>query len=137
MRQSADSSRLRVLVVDDDVDGANSLCLLLEAMGCEAAACSDGPEGLGFAVRFAPQLAIIDLDMPRMRGCEMVRHLRLQESPDLAMVVCLTGFPRPDVRQPGAGAGFDCHVMKPISSATLSDILERTRRLASPSPSLS
>ncbi|NUZ07810.1 response regulator [Piscinibacter koreensis] len=123
------ASPLRVLVVDDNVDAAQSLCFLLEAMGCEAAACHDGPAGLGLASRFEPHLAIIDLDMPRMRGCDVVRHLRLQDGHALAMVVCLTGSNRAEDRQQSLAAGFDAYVLKPIDHATLAGVLERARAL--------
>jgi CheY-like chemotaxis protein len=123
------ASPLRVLVVDDNIDAAQSLCYLLEAKGCEATACHDGPDGLGRAARFEPHLAIIDLDMPRMRGSEVVRHLRLQDGSELAMVVCLTGSTRPEDRQQSLAAGFDAYLVKPIDDATLDSVLEHAREL--------
>jgi CheY-like chemotaxis protein len=121
---------LRVLVVDDDVDSAQSLCLLLQTMGCEAAATYDGPEGLALADRFKPELAIIDMDMPGMKGREMVKHLRLQEAGALAMTVCLTGQSLREDRQGTLRDDFDAFVTKPIFPEALAEILSRTRALA-------
>src|SRR3982751_279910 len=98
---------LRVLVVDDDVDAAHSLCLLLQTMGCRAAATHDAPDGLALAADFEPELAIIDLEMPGMKGPEMVQHLRLQAATTVAMAVCLTGQRIPEIQSSKGKAGFD------------------------------
>lgn len=124
-------SALRVLVVDDDIDAAQSLCYLLESMGCEAIGSTDGPEGLALASRFDPHLAIIDLDMPGMEGSEMVRHLRLQDSSSLAMMVCLTGHSAPEDRQRSLAAGFDAFIVKPITQAALTEAVSCTRARSS------
>ena len=121
---------IRVLIVDDDVDAAQSLCLLLRTMGCEAAVTYDGAEGLALAGRFEPELAIIDLEMPGMKGREMVKHLRLQEAGALAMAVCLTGQPVDEERPAKLGDGFDMFVRKPMVHDALAEILARARSLA-------
>jgi CheY-like chemotaxis protein len=126
---------LRVLVVDDDVDAAQSLCLLLQAMGCRAAATHDAPDGLALAAEFEPELAIIDLEMPGMKGPEMVQHLRLQDASTVAMVVCLTGRHIPENQRSKGKAGFDAFITKPIAPDTLVGILNQTNELARRSPS--
>ena len=122
-------SPLRVLVVDDDVDTAQSLCGLLETMGCTAIACNDGPEGLSVADRFDPHLAILDLLMPRMRGCQLVRHLRFREANSLALVVCISGCTSLGDQQISVGAGFDAYLVKPIRTDTLAQLVEQAQGL--------
>ena len=126
---------LRVLVVDDDVDAAQSLCLLLQAMGCRAAATHDPANGLALAVEFEPELAIIDLEMPGMKGTEMVQHLRLQHASTVAMAVCLTGHRIPENQRSTGNAAFDAFITKPIVADALVGILNQTNKLARSSPS--
>ena len=125
---------LRVLVVDDDVDAAQSLCLLLEALGCRAAATHDAPNGLALAAEFEPELAIIDLEMPGMKGSEMVQHLRLQDASTVAMAVCLTGAQIPENQRSKRKTSFDAFITKPIACEALVGILDQTNKLARNSP---
>lgn len=132
-----DASPLRVLVVDDDADAARSLCLLLQTLGCTTATSHDGPEGLALAGRFEPELAIIDLEMPGMRGPEVVQHLRLQDTPSLALAICVTGQPAAAARSLCETAGFDAFMTKPVRYDALVDLLARAddaRRGAAPPP---
>jgi CheY-like chemotaxis protein len=118
---------LRVLVVDDDVDAAQSLCCLLESMGGTAAASHDGPDGLALASTFEPELAIIDLEMPGMEGREVMQHLRLQNAPSLALAVCLTGHDAPQASRLCIAAGFDAFMTKPLRHDALASLLDQTR----------
>lgn len=108
------SSGLRVLVVDDNVEGAESLCALLAAMGCTTAVAFDGTQGLATAAAFHPHLALIDLEMPDMSGCDVARHLRAGPVECSACLVCLTGRGHPDDRRLCIDAGFDNFFTKPI-----------------------
>lgn len=111
----ADESGVRVMVVDDNVDAATSLCDLLEIYGVETAAAFSGPQCLAVAARFDPSLVFIDFDMPGMDGCEAVQQLLLQESGSRRTFICLTGRSEPEDRRKCREAGFSEMVTKPMS----------------------
>lgn len=121
---------LRVLVVDDDVDAAQSLCCLLETLGCTTAATHDGPDGLALAGSFEPELAIIDFEMPGMKGGEVMQHLRLQGVPSLALAVCVTGHNLPLDAGVSSNAGFDAYMTKPVRRDALASLIAQTRARA-------
>ena len=110
---------LRILVVDDNIDGAETLCELLRSMGCTTAVAFDGAQGLATAAQFDPHLALIDLEMPGMNGLELARHLRASQPRSAAWLVCLTGRGRPDDRRLSEDVGFDEFFTKPIQMQNL------------------
>lgn len=114
---------LRVLVIDDNVDNAEALCALLEMMGCRTASAFGGKEGLAAALGFDAQLAFIDLEMPGMGGCEVVRHLRASQPPCSARLICLTGRGQADDRRTCLDAGFDDFHTKPLAAESLAKVL--------------
>lgn len=118
---------LRVLVVDDNVDVAESLCAVLATMGCSTAAAFDGRQALARALEFDPHLALIDLEMPGMDGCEVARQLRAGSSPGGAWLVCLTGRGQLDDHGLCLDAGFDDFFTKPIGPDSLADLVAATR----------
>lgn len=83
--------QLRVLVVDDSRDGAETLCALLQCIGCATAVAFDGAQGLAAAAAFDPHLALIDLEMPGMSGCEVARNFRAGKPRSAPRLICLTG----------------------------------------------
>ena len=128
---TADLADLRVLIVDDNVDAATSLSYLLQMIGCKTAVAFGGERGVRVAELFQPALLILDLDMPGMDGCEVLRRVKRLPGPvGQAMAVCLTGSARPDDGERCLGAGFDLFVAKPVEPQALSDMLlaARTRR---------
>src|SRR5262245_52599232 len=68
--------QLRILVVDDHPDAADSLAAVLELLGCPVRACYDGPSALGVAAEFEPNVCLLDLMMPTMDGLELAEHLK-------------------------------------------------------------
>lgn len=115
---------VRVLVVDDNRDAAESLCQLLEILGCQTAMAFDGRHGLQACRSFDPQVAFIDMDMPGMDGCELVRELRLQESIPRRWLLCLTGRREPETEKRCLEAGFDRFFTKPIDMDALIKVLD-------------
>lgn len=115
--------QLRVLVVDDGVDNTEALCALLDSMGCQTAAASSGAEGLAAAASFHPHLAFIDLEMPGMGGCEVVRQLRAGHPACSARLVCLTGRGQARDRRNCLDAGFDDFFTKPLAPASLAQLV--------------
>ena len=114
---------LRVLVIDDSVDNAAALCLLLAVMGCLTAVAAGGPQGIAAAAEFDPHLVFVDFEMPGMGGCDVARHFRAKHPTGTARLVCLTGRNESDDRRTCLDAGFDDFFTKPMTSASLASIL--------------
>jgi CheY-like chemotaxis protein len=115
--------RLRILVVDDNQDAAQSLCVLLEMLGHETRAAHNGQSGLEIADEFAPHLIVIDIGMPDMGGYEVCRRLRERDQTHETVCVALTGFGTDEDRERSRDAGFDHHLVKPVDLGALRDIL--------------
>jgi CheY-like chemotaxis protein len=123
---------LRVLVVDDNHDGADSLLLLLQAYGLEPRVAYDGKSGLRLAREFRPDVVLLDLGMPRLDGYEVARRLRRDEGLHDALLVALTGYGSEEDRRLSAEAGFDLHLLKPADLGQLQRLLAEAA--AQPAP---
>ncbi len=115
-------ARRRVLVVDDNLDSADSLATLLTLMGHDVDTAHDGVGAVNKAVTFRPDLILLDIGMPRLNGYEAARWIREQGHKHLT-IVALTGWGQEEDRRHSAEAGFDAHVVKPIDLATLNRLL--------------
>jgi PAS domain S-box-containing protein len=117
---------LRVLVVDDNADAAESLSALLAMLGHHAQVAGDGLQGLEMARAFKPDLVFLDIGLPGMNGHEVARAIRATPGMQQVALVALTGWgARSDVLL-AEDAGFDQHLTKPVSV----DALERALRAA-------
>jgi CheY-like chemotaxis protein len=112
----------RVLVVDDNVDGANSLGDLLRLMGHEICVAHNGRAALEAAARTRPDIALLDIAMPGMSGFELGRELRQRYGASVR-IVALTAFGGEEDRQQALAAGFDLHMVKPADPAFLKSLL--------------
>ena len=112
----------RVLVVDDNVDSALSLMMLLQALGHEVAIAHDGIEALEQAERFAPDTVLLDIGLPRLDGYEVARRLREQPQRHY-LLIALTGWGQDEDRARARAAGFDHHLVKPVDLDQLGRIL--------------
>jgi CheY-like chemotaxis protein len=113
----------RVLVVDDNVDAADSLAMLVRLAGQEVRVAYDGPTALLIAEAFRPQVVFLDIGMPGMDGYAVARRLR--EDPELmpAVLVAMTGWGQEEDRRRSLQAGFDHHLVKPAEPAELEQML--------------
>jgi len=118
---------LRVLVVDDNHDTAESLALLLQLEGHDVAVAFDGVSALAEAARFQPQAVLLDLGMPGMDGYDVVRELRTREATKSAVILALSGYGQPDDKARAKAAGFTDHLTKPVEPTSLLSILKATR----------
>jgi CheY-like chemotaxis protein len=126
--EAVDLSDLRVLVIDDNVDAANSLSYLLQMIGCRTAVAYGGEMGLRIAGLFRPGLVFLDQKMPGLDGCEVLAQARESGEPlARAMVVCLTGVPGAQVEVECRQAGFDAFVRKPLEPPTLYEVLQQAQ----------
>ena len=123
------SGSLRVLVVDDNADSAESLAALLTLGGHEAVTANDGPEALVLADRFLPHVAILDVGLPTLGGHEVCRHLRARPWGRDIFIVALTGWGQEEDRRKSMEAGFDDHLVKPLDHA---ELLNRLRSVPAP-----
>jgi len=113
----------RVLVVDDNVDSADSMAELLRVWGHEVQAVHNGSEALAVAPGFRPEVALLDIDMPDMTGYELARQLRTRHGLSGTAFVALTGFGQEDDHRRSAEAGFRAHLVKPVDPEALRRLL--------------
>ena len=114
---------LRILIVDDNVDAAEMLSMLLEAAGHEVIVEHDGTRGLERARRDQPAACILDIGLPDMDGNELARRLRQDGTTAGALLIAATGYGGAHDRGNTQAAGFDHHLVKPIDSAALLELL--------------
>ena len=119
---------LRILVVDDNADAAESLAALLQLRGHDTRTAGDGRAGYALACAFLPQLAFIDIGMPGMNGHEVARAIRATAGLEQMLLVALTGWgAREDVAQ-SVRAGFDLHLTKPLDAGALDGVFVAARK---------
>jgi PAS domain S-box-containing protein len=126
----ANPSRLRVLIVDDNKDAADSLELLLDSMGQHVLSIYDGPTALSAARTFKPDIILLDIGMPHMSGYEVARAIRSDASLAQAILVAVTGWGQESDRQRAAEAGFQYHFVKPLSEGVLKTVLAEAADMA-------
>jgi CheY-like chemotaxis protein len=106
-----------VLVVDDNLDAAESLADALRDAGHEVAVAADGPSALAAAGSAPPDVALVDIGLPGMDGYEVARRLRAAHPEAPPRLVAITGYGQEgDVRR-ARTAGFDAHLVKPVDLA--------------------
>jgi CheY-like chemotaxis protein len=114
----------RILVVDDNVDAADSLAALLRAHGFVVDIANDGPAALAMMQEHTPDLALLDIGMPAMDGYELAAHLRFQPGCEDLPVVAVTGFGGPEDIRRSRAKGFAGHLVKPVDVASLVKFLK-------------
>ena len=114
---------LRVLVVDDNADAADSLVALLDALGHATLVARDGPQGLQAALEARPDLVLLDIGLPGRSGYEVARAIRRHQGPRQVVLIALTGWGAQSDQQQSHEAGFDQHLTKPVSLEALEQAL--------------
>jgi two-component system, chemotaxis family, CheB/CheR fusion protein len=119
----------RILVVDDNPVVARALGILLRLMGQDVEIAHSGEDALGAAHRFRPRIALLDIGMRGMDGFELARRLRAEvpQREDL-LLVAVTGYGDPAMREQSRNAGFDHHLVKPVDRRTLIQLLAEVDR---------
>jgi PAS domain S-box-containing protein len=120
---SAGAGKLRLLVVDDNVDAAATLGLLLQACGYEVAVENDSRAALARARSQAPHAALVDIGLPEMDGNELARRLRADPATHGIVLVAVTGYGQEQDRRAALDAGFDHHLVKPVDMDKLAGLL--------------
>ena len=120
--------RRRILVVDDNVDSAESMAMMLKLSGHDVAMAHDGAEAIELAKEFQPDVAFLDLGMPKLNGYEAARSIREQPWGRQMLLIALTGWGQEDDKRRTREAGFDAHIVKPIDFAALEKLLATDER---------
>jgi len=116
----------RILVVDDNVDTAQSLALLLRLKGHHVEVAHDGPAALETAAAFEPEVVLLDIGLPGLDGYEVARRLREETRLADALLVALTGYGQEEDRRRALYAGFDHHFTKPVDPTVLYKLIARS-----------
>ncbi|CAN5352704.1 hypothetical protein BH11PSE11_BH11PSE11_22210 [soil metagenome] len=122
--ESIKAHNRKVLVVDDNHDGADILQLLLQADGFSATTAYDGLQAVETVKRSQPDIVVMDIGMPGMDGYEAARHIRSQPGGENILMIALTGWGQESARQLTAEAGFDHHMVKPVNFDVLKNFLD-------------
>ena len=113
----------RVLVVDDNVDAAQSLAMLLEMSGHEIRMAYDGPSALEAAREYRPDMMLLDIGLPGLDGLQVAQQIRREPTLEPIVLVAVTGYGQEADRQRSREAGFDHHLAKPLDFEQLQKIL--------------
>jgi signal transduction histidine kinase len=122
-RVPARTVRRRVLIVDDNEDGAESLAILLQLAGHETHTAHDGLQAIEAAGRLRPDVVLLDIGLPRLNGYEVCRRIREQPWGRELRMVALTGWGQQEDRRRSREAGFDTHIVKPVEPEALMALL--------------
>ena len=117
----------RVLVVDDNLDAAESTAAFLRLEGHEVKTAADGKEALASVRAFAPHVVVLDIGLPGLDGYAVARRLREQGDTSHALLIAMTGYGQKDDRQKATEAGFDYFFIKPTDPGQLQQAIERGR----------
>ena len=115
--------RLSVLVVDDNLDAAETLCELLRLLGHQASVAYDGASALLIAEQLSPDVVILDIGLPGMSGLEVAARLRHLPETRSCYLVAITGYGRSADHERSVEAGFDAHLVKPVDADELTVLL--------------
>jgi PAS domain S-box-containing protein len=126
-RPAMASPRLRILVVDDNVDAAESLALLLRLLKQDVRVAHDGPSALEVAQSYQPDLIILDIGLPGLSGYDVARRLRQQPEFRDTLLAAMTGYGQEEDRRLSQEAGFDLHLTKPVEPGDLEKLLARPK----------
>jgi len=118
------ATKRRILIVDDNVDSAESLTILLDLEGNETHTAYDGLDALAAAASFRPDVILLDIGLPELNGYDVARKIREQPWGRHIMLVALTGWGQEEDRRRSHEAGFDHHLTKPVDPMSLKKLLQ-------------
>ncbi|WP_133499179.1 hybrid sensor histidine kinase/response regulator [Cognatilysobacter terrigena] len=123
LERAAATGPARVLVVDDNVDAAESMGMVLELLGIDHRVVFDGVSALDTIAEFHPSVVLLDIGMPGMDGCEVAQRVRADHRYDDIRLVALTGWSQVQDRERTRAAGFDQHLSKPVDIGALQELV--------------
>lgn len=120
------SVKNRILIVDDNLDSAQSLSEVLSLRGSETFVAHDGEEAVAAAERLRPDVILLDIGLPKLNGFDACRRIREYSWAKNILIIALTGWGQEEDRRKSTEAGFDVHLVKPVSVAELLNLLARS-----------
>ena len=120
---AAPKSSLRILIVDDNRDGADSLSELLKMMGNDTRTAYDGQQGVALAGEYRPDVILLDIGLPTLNGYEACHLIRQQPWSQDVLLIAVTGWGQDDDRRRSHEAGFDHHMVKPVDPQALMSMI--------------
>ena len=114
---------MKILVVDDNVDAADSIALLLNMDGFEARSVHGALAALDTVPAFSPEVVLLDIGLPVMDGYEVARRLRARIPVEQMRIVALSGYGQRSDRERATQAGFDDYLVKPVEPIALTEFL--------------
>ena len=123
VRATAPAKSRRMLVVDDNVDAAHMLAMLLEATGHKTMVEHTAKSALERARRDLPEVCLLDIGLPDLDGNDLARQLRAQPETERCILIAITGYGQEQDRRRTAESGFDYHLVKPVNTEQLLDLL--------------
>ncbi len=123
VKEEARSSGRRILIVDDNQDGAESLAIMLNLTGNETHTVHDGEAAITAATEFRPEVVLLDIGLPRLNGYEACRRMRELPGGKEMLIIAQTGWGQEADRQRTHAAGFDHHLVKPVDIVDLMNLL--------------
>jgi PAS domain S-box-containing protein len=122
-----EANSLRVLVVDDNVDAASMLGMLLEASGHQVMIEHSSRKALERAKQVAPEVCILDIGLPEMDGIELAKMLRTRPETAHSLLIAVTGYGQDQDRKQTRAAGFDHHLVKPVDIKQLATMIKKVK----------
>jgi CheY-like chemotaxis protein len=119
-----------ILVVDDNADCANTLGMLLQVSGHKVETAYSGVQALELAARTSPDIVFLDIGLPGMNGYEVARRMRQIERSNPLLLIAVSGYGQDDDRRQSTAAGFDLHLIKPVSLERLNEVFSGPRARA-------
>jgi CheY-like chemotaxis protein len=119
----AKGKHLRILVVEDNRDAADSLRMLLELLGHDVRTAYSGTDGVATARQWRPDVVLCDIGLPGLDGYGVARELRLNPTTARVRLLALTGYGAEEDRRRSSEAGFDAHLVKPADPAEICKLL--------------
>ena len=120
---ASSASARDILVIEDNDDARETLCILLQMSGHRVEMASEGVTGLEKALALQPEIVLVDVGLPRLDGYEIARRIRASRGLRQPFLVAITGYGASEDRQRALDAGFDVHVVKPVDPVALATIV--------------
>jgi CheY-like chemotaxis protein len=120
----ADQKGLRILLADDNVDLTESFAMLLRDFGHVVEVVEDGEAALSAAIDEPPDIAFLDIGMPKLNGFEVAKQFRAAPATSGVWLVAVTGWGQASYRQASKEAGFDRHLVKPVDPDEVHKLIE-------------
>jgi CheY-like chemotaxis protein len=123
MTSTPNDERLRIVIIEDNQDAADSLRMLLELLGHEVRVAYSGPDGVRIAREWVPAVVLSDIGLPGLDGFGVAQELRRDKATANAHLIAITAYGDEDYRRRARESGFDHFLTKPMSSDTLQRLL--------------